>query len=158
MMQNSISFTVYGRPQPQGSSSAFPILRANGKMGASVTSANKKLRPYRQEVAWCAQLALNEAGVQKPFAGKHVAVMAEFKYFFERPASVSKKRIHHVVKPDFSKLFRATEDALTGFLYADDSQVVSPGRSAKFYGSPERTEITVSIVRMGQEKLFEGAK
>jgi Holliday junction resolvase RusA-like endonuclease len=49
------------------------------------------------------------------------------------------------VKPDLSKLVRATEDSFTGLLYADDAQIVET-IARKHYGTPERVEVYVRIV------------
>ena len=140
-MTNTISFIVYGRPEPQGSSRAFVIA---GR--AHITSANKKLKPYRQEVAGAAIVARDAAGVCGVFAPKHVPVFAEFRFYFERPPSIPKRRVQHVVKPDIDKLVRASLDAITGILLCDDAQVVEL-IAKKFYGSPARVEITVRIAQ-----------
>lgn len=134
-----IAFTVYGRAEPQGSSRAWV---KNGK--AHVTSANKKLKPWRQmltQVAVCEATALGSM----PLAGKHIPVRLTLDCYFERPPSIPKKRTHMVVKPDADKLLRAANDALTGVLYADDAQVVD-ARVRKHYGSPERVEIRMERI------------
>lgn len=136
-----LSFIVYGIPAPQGSMKAFVM---GGK--ARITSDNKKLKPYRQEVAETALIERAHAGFHEVFASKHVPVEVFYHFFFERPPSIPKKRVMHVVKPDLDKLLRSTTDALTGILYADDAQIVSYGKSRKDYGSPARVEIKVSIL------------
>jgi crossover junction endodeoxyribonuclease RusA len=50
-----------------------------------------------------------------------------------------------VVKPDLDKVIRATCDALTGILYADDAQIVDTS-ARKHYGSPERVEISMVVL------------
>jgi Holliday junction resolvase RusA-like endonuclease len=136
-----IKLTVYGKPQPQGSSRAFI---PKGWNRAVITSDNKELKSFRQEASKAALVARNEAGFTDVIFGKHVPVEVSFKFFFQRPASVSKKRVEHVVKPDLSKLVRAAEDSLTGIIFHDDSQIVSYGSTRKEYGLPERAEITVT--------------
>jgi Holliday junction resolvase RusA-like endonuclease len=136
----TISLTVYGTPAPQGSMKAFVIA---GR--ARVTSSNKNLKPYRQEVAGAAIVAREAVGLRDVLAPKHVAVDVEYRFYFERPPSIPKKRVMLVVKPDLDKLIRSTTDALTGILYADDAQIVSCD-ARKFYGSPARVEITVRLV------------
>jgi Holliday junction resolvase RusA-like endonuclease len=136
---DSISFVVYGTPCPQGSMKAF-IVRGR----AQVTSDNKKLKPYRQEVAGAAQVEAQKSGF---FAAKHVPVLASYVFYFERPPSIPRKRTRHVVTPDLDKLVRSTTDALTGILYKDDAQIVGYRNTGKFYGSPARVEITVRIAQ-----------
>lgn len=140
-----IKFTVYGTPAPQGSMKAF-VIRGQ----ARITSDNKKLKPYRQEVAGAALIARAEAGFNDVFAGKHVPVTATYRFFFERPPAIPRKRICHVVKPDLDKLVRSTTDALTGIIFADDAQICGMPGTAKFYGSPARVEIIIRIETVEQ--------
>jgi crossover junction endodeoxyribonuclease RusA len=131
-----IAFTVYGRPQPQGSSRAF---RTKG--GKTVlTSDNKQLRSWRQDLAVSAKKWMNENRafmVKRPAA---VALSAEF--YFARPVSLAKKVTAHTKRPDVDKLLRGLKDGLTGICFEDDSQV-NQALIQKRYGSPERTEIKI---------------
>jgi len=142
---DSISFTAFVEPQPQGSMKAFILKNKidRNKDRAIVTSDNKDLKSYRQEVSKSAMLQRQELGFYEVMFIKHVPVVAVFKFYFAKPESVSKKRNAHVVRPDLSKLIRATEDALTGIIYADDAQIVDI-RAKKEYGLPERVEVTIS--------------
>ena len=135
-----ISFTVYGKPEPQGSSRAFIIA---GK--ARITSANKKLRPFRSEVTSCAIHAVNAEGMEQPAFKEKRPVALVLTFTFRRPTS-GKKRTHHVWKPDLDKLTRAVKDALTGVIYADDSQVVRLSAS-KVYGDVEGVAIAAEEVQ-----------
>jgi Holliday junction resolvase RusA-like endonuclease len=133
----TFSFTTYARPEPMGSMRGFV---RNGR--AILTSNNKKMKPYRQEVTNCAMVAINEAGWLMPLAGKHEPVKLSLKFYFARPVSIPKKRTEIVVKPDIDKIIRATADALTGILYADDAQIVEM-QASKHYGTPERVEVSI---------------
>jgi crossover junction endodeoxyribonuclease RusA len=137
-MVDKISFTVLGKAQPQGSMKAFMI---GGK--PRLTSDNTKMKPYRQQVGWSALDARTAAGYSGLFAEKHIAVGVEFKFYFAKPPSISKKRRHMIVKPDADKICRSTIDAMTGIMYADDAQIISLSAS-KEYGIPERAEITIT--------------
>jgi len=126
----TITFEVFGTPQPQGSSRAFVI---GGK--ARITSANPKMKSFRQEVT-------REALAQGNSFAKHVPIRCTCLFTFRRPPSIPKKRTEHVVKPDTDKLLRCIGDALTGSVWHDDSQVVEmSGR--KRYGAVEGVQITV---------------
>ena len=49
----------------------------------------------------------------------------DIEFVLSRPASIPQhRRIHSTTKPDIDKLVRAINDALTGILFHDDSQVV----------------------------------
>ncbi len=64
-------------------------------------------------------------------------------FYFERPKSASlKSRPGMTVKPDGDKLVRAVFDAMTGTVVTDDAQFVDI-HARKFYGIPERVEITI---------------
>lgn len=138
--QRKISFTVYCKPQPQGSIRAF---MPKGFTRPVLTSDNKGLKSFRQEVSQAALVARQESGAADLIFGKHQPVEACFVFYFQRPPSIPKKRVQHVVKPDLSKLVRAAEDSLTGIIFHDDSQIVSYGKTRKEYGLPERVEIAV---------------
>lgn len=125
-----IAFTVYGRPEPQGSSRAFML---KGK--PQITSTNAKLKPFRHTVTQVALEAVGKIGAA-PLFGRHVPVRAHYIFTFRRPAGVPKGRVFPVVKPDMDKLERAVNDALTGVVFHDDSQVVSC-TSDKVYGDVE---------------------
>jgi len=137
---DSISFTTFIEPQPQGSMKAFI---PKGWNRAIITSDNKDLKSYRQEVSKAAIAQRQELNFYEVMFVKHAPVVATFKFYFAKPESVSRKRNAHVVRPDLSKLIRATEDALTGIIYADDAQIVDIS-AKKEYGLPERVEVTIS--------------
>jgi Holliday junction resolvase RusA-like endonuclease len=117
--------------------------KGGAKPRAILTSDNTKMKPYRQQVGWAALEARAKAGYNGLFAEKQVAVGVEFKFYFEKPYSISKKRIHISVKPDIDKICRSTIDAMTGVIFSDDAQIVQLIAS-KNYGLPERAEITVT--------------
>ncbi len=136
----NLSFTVYGVPQPQGSTRTF--LRKDGGPPI-VTSDNPKLKPFRQELAWVALDAMQKAGQQKVPRGVPVALSVAF--YFEKPKSARKSEQWKTTKPDLDKLLRAVLDALTGIAYEDDSQVCECSL-VKAFGSLARAEILVKTI------------
>lgn len=133
-----LSFIVYGRPQPQGSTRAF---LPKGTTRPVITSDNKRLKPWRQEIAGMAKSLLpSTGGLLRTSA---VRVQADF--FFKKPKSARKSTKHKTTKPDVDKLVRGVLDGLTGIAFDDDSQVTEI-LAAKFFGLPERAEIRVSEV------------
>jgi Holliday junction resolvase RusA-like endonuclease len=177
-MSMKIEFTAYCRPQPQGSIQSFIlpnkeaveeaaraihrhssfislvkiielITAAVKKTRAILTSDNSNLKAYRKEVTRCAVAALKAQ--HSTIAIKHEAVEIKLDFVFERPPSVSKKRMYPVVKPDIDKLERATLDALTGHAYEDDAQVVTVSKS-KRYGPQEC--VTVSVWSIEDLSLY----
>jgi Holliday junction resolvase RusA-like endonuclease len=136
-----IEFTVYGRPQPQGSSRAFT---PKGWKRPVITSDNPKLKSWRQEASIAALTAMRG----KEMLVRPTPVFLEATFYFARPASLSKKRILPTVKPDCDKLARGLFDSITGIVFEDDSQVVEL-LAKKGYGLPERTEVKVREVDGG---------
>jgi Holliday junction resolvase RusA-like endonuclease len=157
-MADRISFTVLGKPQPQGSMKGFVLPgKDGGKPRAILTSANEKMKPYRQQVGWAALDARAKAGHHGLFADKQIAVGIEMKFYFERPPSISKKRLHIAVKPDIDKLCRSTIDAMTGIMFADDAQIIQLS-AEKYYGIPERAEIAVTNLELSLAPTMFGHK
>lgn len=132
-MVNSLTFTVYGNPIPQGSSRAFI---PKGWSRPVITAANAKTKPWRQEIAGVALAEIERTGFQM-IRGP---VCVEAHFFFERPKSVKTK--HKTTKPDVDKLIRSLFDALTGCVFKDDSQVTDC-YTYKRFGSPARCEVKV---------------
>lgn len=107
----SVSFTVPGKPAPQGSK------RHVGR-GILIESC-KDVGPWRERVAITAHNAMN----RQPLTTGAVAVWIEF--VLPRPVSTPKRSTPPATKkPDLDKLARAILDAITHTVIADDSQVV----------------------------------
>lgn len=140
-MSETLDFTIHMRAEPQGSARAFVIPGTNR---ATITHDNKKIKPFRSELAKMAIVEL--AGRSQPLFGKHVPVHVSIAFHFQRPAS-AKKRFHPAVKPDLDKLQRAVLDALTGVAFHDDAQVVSI--SAKKYYAPH-DHVRVAVWRVDE--------
>ena len=135
---SSLSFTVLGHPQPQGSMQG---LVSKGKV--VMKSDNAAMKPWRQEVGWSALRARSEAGCSVCWAGRHVPVAVEILFVLAPPKG--KKRFSPAVRPDLDKLVRSIFVACSGILWADDGQVVKL-TAEKVYGLPERAEIRVSLI------------
>ncbi len=130
----TVSFTVYGRPQPQGSARAVPV---KGYARPFITTDNKKLKPWRQEMTAVI------VSLREECFGPHVPLFCDLKCYFQRPKTATvKKRPGMTTKPDGDKLMRAVWDAMKGVLIPDDSHFVD-GRVRKFYGDPERIEVQI---------------
>lgn len=124
-MNNQITFTVLGKPEPAGSKRAF----VNPKTGkAIVTDANAKSKPWKQEVAARAHEAMQGRSVMTgPLHMTLVFRVARPKghYGSGRNAGTLKQSapLFPTSKPDVTKLVRGVEDAMTGVVYRDDAQV-----------------------------------
>jgi Holliday junction resolvase RusA-like endonuclease len=132
-----IAFSVLGKPQPQGSTRAF---MPKGARFPVVTSDNKNLKPWRQDVAITAQLQM----VKGAYPVQQGPIRMVCRCYFQRPKSVKASVVHKTTKPDADKLARSFGDALTGIVYRDDSQIVSL-TIEKLFGTPERAEIEIEL-------------
>jgi crossover junction endodeoxyribonuclease RusA len=141
-----MKFTVYGKPQPQGSSRAFMV-----KGRPVITSTNKNLKSWRQEVSVTAQASIAMSG-EVIIARPH-AVNLRVDFYFDRPQSLKKSLTENTKRPDMDKLLRGLSDALTGIAYEDDAQIIAL-TAAKHYGSPERTEVSLSSTERGFHALL----
>lgn len=108
-----------------------------GRKFPVVTSDNKKLKSFRQEVAKAAIAAM--AG--RELAARGTPVRMNLDFYFARPNSLPKRVTEKTTKPDVDKLLRAVFDALRGIVYRDDAQVIG-GEQWKHFGLPERVEVS----------------
>lgn len=136
---SALLFSVYGDPVPQGSTRAFI---PKGWTRPIITAANKKTKPWRQEVAGAALVAMEKDLLD--CAGKDVAFRLVVTFRFQKPKSVRQSVTEKVTKPDLDKLVRSILDALTGIIWKDDSQVVEI-LTRKQFGTPS-AEISVEEI------------
>lgn len=137
-----ITIRVPGKQQPAGSK-RIVTNRSTGR--AYVIDANPKSRDWKSTVAQCASDAWN--GEPLMTGAIHLAIVF----------CVARPRAHYgakgliklsapdnpITRPDLTKLVRAIEDALTGVIWRDDSQVVSQ-TVMKIYDEFFHTEITIA--------------
>lgn len=135
-----IRFTVYGTPVPQGSTRAFI---PKGWKRAVITTDNKKLKPWRQEIAGVATAIMRT--LNRPMIVRKIPVEVGLTFYFDRPKSLPMKRGYKTTKPDCDKLARAFLDGITGIVIEDDSQVVRL-RVQKYFGLPESTEVQIAAI------------
>jgi len=140
-MNPLIRFTVYGKPEPQGSARAF--MRPGTKFPV-VTSDNPKNKPWRQQVTGTAIAEAEQLGLARPMIPKGQGARLDIEFFFP-PLAAKKKPLFKTTNPDIDKLVRSVCDALTGVAYSNDSQVCYCV-VGKYYGEPSRVEIAISQI------------
>lgn len=130
----TIHFSVIGRAMTQGSKKVVPIMRAgkpvmkNGRALTRAVEDNPKTAQWRQEVAQVAR---------QTYDGPLLVGAVRLSLIFFRPRpkghfgtgrNAGKLKAnapaHPTSRPDLLKLARALEDACTGVLWVDDSQIV----------------------------------
>ena len=135
-----VSFTVIGVAQSMGSKRAFV---PKGWQRPIITDSNRNLKAWQALVAEAAGGAIQARA--EPWQLLEGPVRLTLAFYLPRPKGLAKKMRAHVKAPDCSKLIRSTEDALSGIVYADDSQVVEIV-AGKFYaapGAPPQCRVTV---------------
>lgn len=132
MKKRRLLFEVIGIAQPKGSTRAFVPLSwakravaANHQPRAVITSDNPRVRAWAELVAEAARTVAGEGLLLG-------ALALEITFYLPRPPSLPRRVVHHLKKPDLDKLIRATNDALTGVLYRDDSQLVEIRASKRY--------------------------
>ena len=137
-MAETIKFTVYGSPVPQGSKQPYTFKdKVTGQIRASLSeSGGKNLAAWRNDISVIAQRYRPE----KPFDS---AVGIKLIFYSLRPQSVNeKKRPYPSVRPDIDKLSRAVLDGLKGKVFTDDSRVCNL-IALKRYDNTPRVEVEV---------------
>jgi len=160
-----IDFFVPGIPKPGGSKTAQVVRRKGGAMVMvpdgrggerpliSVRDDAKGNGEWKQQVAFFARKHICERSLagfpippKVPLRCRVVFVIQRLAshYGTGRFAGVPKPSapIFPTTKPDSTKLMRALEDALTGVLWHDDSQVVAP-LPVRIYGDKPGARVIV---------------
>lgn len=138
----SVSFTVHGLAAPAGSKTLG--YSSGGK--AFVRDASKRSAPWKKHVAREAALAMEG----RPLLDGALRLGVVFTvprpkgHYGARGLRPSAPQ-YPTVRPDVTKLLRAVEDALTGIVWRDDSQVVWQV-AWKEYGEPAHCIVTVTAL------------
>lgn len=137
----------YGRKIP------FPALKYVDSGGTKGKSVGKGNVAWRETVAVAARRAYTNApiGGDQPIRVLFAFVLARPQDHHEggdrgRPLRTRfLDRLWPTTKPDALKLARSTEDALTGILWADDSQNVQIYIEKRYAGPGERTGCRIKV-------------
>lgn len=135
-----LTFTVIGNPRPKGSSKAFPFKGKDGRLHVAVTSMTVGLKDWEKVVKAEATIAMNRRPVfDEP-------MWLEMIFHLPRPKRLKDRRdVPHSTRPDFSKLWRASEDALIGTVFVDDG-LVARVWGAKFYANAgEQPRVNIRV-------------
>jgi len=137
-----IVFEVFGTPQPAGSKKAFGFRRRDGRVGATVVDDNRKSRPWKTLVSETAAKVHPGPLLDGPLAVWFLFEVPRPKGHFGKRGLLPSAPNLPTVRPDVLKLARAVEDALTGVLYRDDSQIVHEVLMKRF---GERARLLVTV-------------
>lgn len=140
----TLQFFVPGLAKPAGSKKAFGFRRKNGTIGTSVVDACAKSRDWKSHVAdVAAQHYRGSALMEGPLRVCFTFAVTRPKGHVRKDGSVKPKAPPYpTTRPDVLKLARAVEDALTGVVWQDDSQIVTE-TILKRYGLLPGVTITI---------------
>lgn len=138
----TVRFIVYGLPQPAGSKRAFPFKRKDGKIGVAVSDANPKAKSWKGQVAMAARQA-TKALAEGPLVVSMTFYIPRPKGHYGTKGVRPGAPMRPTVRPDVLKLARAVEDAMSGIVYRDDSQIVKEVLVKQYTEEAARTFIEV---------------
>jgi Holliday junction resolvase RusA-like endonuclease len=148
-----IEFTAIGKAQPAGSKKGFIVKMKDGKQRAIVTDDNTKSKPWQAVVSDAAGDAYTGPLLNGP-------LKVAFHFFRPRPkghfkaggklSKLGQESIGPMTKPDLLKLSRGVEDALTGVIWRDDSQIIAE-ELHKDWGEPARVEVSIEEILLRNE-------
>jgi len=138
-----IEITIYGHAEPAGSKT---------KTQYGVRDSNPRSKVWKEEVRREAARILASDVNSKLLDGP---LRVRFTFYRPRPKghygtkgdlnAAGRRATHPTTKPDTTKLIRGVEDALTGIVWRDDSQIVQQA-GAKKWGEPERVHIQIELL------------
>lgn len=146
-----IRFQVPGIPAPQGSKRAF-VNKHTGR--ASLVEMSGRHKDWRAMVS----LAASEAATGIMDGPVHLRACFRFprpKSHYRTGRNADKLRDNaptHPGKPDLSKLVRSIEDAMTGIVYRDDSQIVSYDGTCKTWADGVTPGVTIEVRQLNAAK------
>lgn len=142
----TFTLVVCGTPRPGGSKTPF-FNRRTGKLG--VKPDNKHTAKWMSEVRKAAAEQYDGPLLLGP-------VYMQYNFRMPRPKIHFRSgKFSHVLKddapywhtntPDLTKIIRSTEDALTGIVYKDDSQVCTRDEVKRYCEVDERPGVIITL-------------
>jgi Holliday junction resolvase RusA-like endonuclease len=129
----------------------FPVEPVGkGRPRGRVAFSRKTGKQYVQEytpakTAHAEELIRAHVCQSKVFFEAGVPLKLEAEFVFARPKSAPKKRAYPTTRPDLDNCYKTLTDALNGFLFADDSQIVEVAMR-KSYGQTPCIKVTLTEV------------
>jgi crossover junction endodeoxyribonuclease RusA len=128
----ALTFRVDGLPTPQGNKTA--IVRD----GKARLIEGRRPKARKQFADWRAAVAKRGRTVmaERERAPRGTPLTVEYWFFLPRPKTTPRSRWAPSVRPDLDKLERAVNDALTGVVFDDDSQIVDSHTHKRYSDEP----------------------
>lgn len=149
-MDEILTVFVPGLPATAGSKTGRILKYPDGRSRVILMPANKGQKPWMEAVKYAVYDVFDGPMV------KDAAVHLSASFYFMRPKSHFRSGKNadrlkkcapafHVYKPDLSKLVRCVEDAMTGLVWRDDSQVEQI-TAGKYWASRNGARIVVQLI------------
>ena len=123
-----------------------PIGKGRPRFGNGHTYTPEKTQRWEQAAAWEARRQYKGKPLEGPVG---LTVVAEFSIPSSWPKwkqeEAEEGMVAHIVKPDGSNVLKAVEDALSGIVFHDDSQIASV-MIDKWYGNEPGVTLEVRAI------------
>jgi Holliday junction resolvase RusA-like endonuclease len=150
-----IEFFVPGQARPAGSKSAFKNPRTGQLI---VTHANPKTKEWMDSVKWHAMKHVGRMCLLTD------AICLKLTFLRQRPKGdygtgrndgvlKSSAPLHNIKVPDLTKLTRCVEDALTGIIWKDDSQVIAQRTNKRYCRGEEIPGVHILVETVATIRL-----
>jgi Holliday junction resolvase RusA-like endonuclease len=136
----ALAFTVFGKPEPKGSTRAFV---PKGWTRPIITSANPSLKDWEGTIRDELQRVMKVSDPVLLATIFDAPLMLSLVFHLPRPKSAPKRQTEPTKKPDLDKLVRAAVDALSTVLFRDDAQVVGTHSRKVYARTAAQLEILV---------------
>ena len=143
----NLEFFTPGIPAPGGSKRFVGFGKSTGR-AILIDAAGQRNKDWRALVGQCGHLAMQGDPVHEdgPLEVWFEFVMPRPKYHFNSKGELKlASPVWHTKKPDALKLTRSTEDALTGIVWRDDSQIAKEHITKRYAAPGEATGARITI-------------
>lgn len=151
----SLTFTIPGKPQPQGRPRAARWQAKDGRSGVTLRDPSKS-RGWKERAVACVLSAMEGRGLEAPVFPAGTPVELDVVAYFACPKSEERKRNPqprrpHVKRGDLDNVVKAVKDALNGLVWADDSQVYRIQAYKWIAGQGDSARVSVMVCGQGGE-------
>lgn len=141
-----IELTVQTTPIAQPRQRHSARVRLGKLMVHNYTPKNHPVQQYKRDL----QIACQSVYQGEPLTGP---LQVDFVFVMPRPVRMTWKRRpmpreRHAVKPDKDNIAKATQDALTGLLWKDDSQICAGSTEKWIAAGDEQPHVIVRVFQL----------
>ena len=136
-----ITLHITGTARPGGSKTGY----YNGKR-VIIVDACKSVGKWKKTVAKQAKAQYNGEVLDCPMSVEVRFMLPRPKGHYTKKGVLKKSaRLYPIVVPDLTKLWRSTEDALTGIIWKDDSRIIDSKLSKRYTKYDVEPSVYISV-------------